>query len=99
MVKSLEIADGADVEFGSRQILRSPEAYKIFTFKDSVLLESTSRKGMFYGLQTIMSLCRKNISTYKEKLMPALNITDAPIYKLVNLEQYKLHWIIIILKI
>lgn len=85
MVKTLDIADDVGMKFGSKQILRSPEAYRILVFKKTVLVESTSRKGIFYGLQTIMSLCHKNISNSREKLMPALNITDAPIYKLVNL--------------
>ena len=65
----------------THEILTSPEAYKLVVKPDSVLLRAPTPAGVFYGVQTLMALCRNDKSTDLEKRMPIVKIVDFPRYK------------------
>ena len=76
-VLSAEKTEAADLSFESKQDQNlSISGYRLNVNKHSIVIESNSEEGAFYGLQSFLQLLPA--AANKQNLIPAVAITDAP---------------------
>ena len=57
-----------------KNVPRHPEGYRLEVNKDGIIILSSSKRGIFYGIQTLKNL----LMNYDGKSLPYLSITDYP---------------------
>ena len=66
------------LEIGSVDGQPSPEAYELTVDASGIRIVGNSGAGVFYGLQSFLSLFPPEVSPSKSAVLPAVRVVDAP---------------------
>ena len=72
------ISERAAVRLKIVRIPDTPEGYRLSVTKDSIVIAGNDEKGVFYGVQSLISLIKRD--TDGHYVVPAISVTDQPAF-------------------